>query len=378
MNMEALFLFLILLLGLVLCSFLGGNCIDEGFQMQRPRQQINQQQINQQNMSSGAATPNPVQGDNYQHYNGSMSTLQPGAVYADDKGNKAEVIQNADGTQSLQVALPNGNTIVLNTKRGQRQDTLNNTTNTTTSTEGYRNYYDGVYGNAVIFYGPNGETATIVQTENGQNAIRLQTNEGIYIYGPYNSFSSTQYYGSTGYHTQTYEGAYGGEVAAVTGPYGNTAVYAEGPYGNAVAGTTNPYYGPNSPYGVNTTAVTGPAGNTAVHVEGPYGNSVTGVDTNAYYNSLPPGIPGRMIPPGEEDLYILKSQVVPPVCPVCPAPSNVLETIAEIKDAKCPPCPACARCPEPAFECKKVPNYNAIGNDQLPIPVLNDFSTFGM
>ena len=31
MNTEALFLFLILLLGLVLCSFLGGNCGNEGF-----------------------------------------------------------------------------------------------------------------------------------------------------------------------------------------------------------------------------------------------------------------------------------------------------------------------------------------------------------
>jgi len=31
MNTEALILFLILLLGLVLCSFLGGNCGNEGF-----------------------------------------------------------------------------------------------------------------------------------------------------------------------------------------------------------------------------------------------------------------------------------------------------------------------------------------------------------
>jgi hypothetical protein len=45
---------------------------------------------------------------------------------------------------------------------------------------------------------------------------------------------------------------------------------------------------------------------------------------------------------------------------------------------KCPPCPSCARCPEPAFDCKKVPNYNAMNNEFLPIPVLNDFSSFGM
>jgi hypothetical protein len=41
-----------------------------------------------------------------------------------------------------------------------------------------------------------------------------------------------------------------------------------------------------------------------------------------------------------------------------------------------PPCPACARCPEPNFECKKVPNYNAIDDEFLPMPMMNDFSSF--
>jgi hypothetical protein len=43
----------------------------------------------------------------------------------------------------------------------------------------------------------------------------------------------------------------------------------------------------------------------------------------------------------------------------------------------CPPCPACERCPEPAFDCKKVPNYRSPSIGQyLPLPILNDFSTF--
>ena len=47
------------------------------------------------------------------------------------------------------------------------------------------------------------------------------------------------------------------------------------------------------------------------------------------------------------------------------------------KPETCPPCPACERCPEPAFDCKKVPNYRSpsIG-PYLPMPILNDFSTF--
>lgn len=86
------------------------------------------------------------------------------------------------------------------------------------------------------------------------------------------------------------------------------------------------------------------------------------------------GIPYSMIPPGNEDLYILKSEIVPPVCPKCPD----YNASGSSTNAKCPPCPACARCPEPSFECKKVPNYQSINSNTLPSPILNDFSTFGM
>jgi hypothetical protein len=124
------------------------------------------------------------------------------------------------------------------------------------------------------------------------------------------------------------------------------------------------------------------------------------------------GIPGRSIPIGQEDLYILKSQIVPPVCPACPQ-------ICAGKSSKesCPPCPACARCPESTdFTCKRVPDYSSntagstSGGDSMwgpgsssnissnngangsansynmyrnnskfsPVPVVSDFSTFGM
>ena len=79
------------------------------------------------------------------------------------------------------------------------------------------------------------------------------------------------------------------------------------------------------------------------------------------------------IPPGDEDLYILKSQVVPPVCPACPA---VMACPSD--NQKCPPCPPCARCPEPAFECKKVPNYSGQNDSYLPQPIMSDFSQFGL
>ena len=107
---------------------------------------------------------------------------------------------------------------------------------------------------------------------------------------------------------------------------------------------------------------------------------------NDYYNKLPQGVKKNDIPEGQEDLYILKSEIVPPVCPACP-------TFNCPREKPCPPCPSCERCPEPAFECKKVPNYNVSNVDEYlpsgnnffgmsqidnnqPRPVLNDFSQF--
>jgi hypothetical protein len=53
------------------------------------------------------------------------------------------------------------------------------------------------------------------------------------------------------------------------------------------------------------------------------------------------------------------------------------ETTTNKSNDSCPPCPACERCPEPAFDCKKVPNYRSPSIGQyLPMPILNDFSKF--
>ena len=83
------------------------------------------------------------------------------------------------------------------------------------------------------------------------------------------------------------------------------------------------------------------------------------------------GILKSEIPIGDQDLYILKSSIVPPVCPECPTLN-----CGDCK-TKCTPCPPCGRCPEPAFECKKVPNYKAgKTNPYLPLPWLNSFSQF--
>jgi hypothetical protein len=123
-------------------------------------------------------------------------------------------------------------------------------------------------------------------------------------------------------------------------------------------------------------------------------------------------------------LFMLKSEMVPPVCPRCPDVNPGLVADAQmyeknqaqqqqqgdnpvVNDAnvfnnpqpasaneggpkkyrkdggnckECRPCKPCGRCPEPNFECKKVPNYEAIRmNDPTMIPLvgMTDYSTFG-
>ena len=118
---------------------------------------------------------------------------------------------------------------------------------------------------------------------------------------------------------------------------------------------------------------------------------------------------------GGRDLYMLKSRMVPPTNPPGSNMNGNMEqqnnmngnmeqqnnmngnmeqqnnTMSKREQETCsskngcskpapvPPCPPCERCPEPAFDCKRVPNYSSVSSGKyLPRPVLSDFSQFGM
>ena len=342
MNSEALFLFLILLLGLVLCSFLGGNCNKEGFYTNNYDQTdaSNNDVHNNNNYGNNDGNKYNNSYDNYNHYNGSSSELRSGTIFNGPNGGTVVITTDNNGKQSLKVILFSGDSPIILSP----SDSSGNSTTITYSGNGNS-------GSLTKYYGPNGVSATILKI-NGRQAIKVTTKNGSTVFkqqGPHsnnynnysnnnnNSISSSEYYGSTGNriypnnqsnnntNTNSYEGPYGGSYDSVTGPRGNTAYYSE----------QNNHFDP-------------------------------------YNNALPPGIPASQIPRGHEDLYILKSEVVPPVCPVCPSTCN------SSRKEPCPACPPCGRCPEASFECKKVPNYNAINDSFLPTPVLNDFSSFGM
>ena len=200
------------------------------------------------------------------------------------------------------------------------------------------------------FNGPNGETATLINYQ-GQLAVQVKTNNGSYIFTMENPISSNQI-----------------DSNLFNSNYSN--------YNN----TPSTYYGSTGVKGANINNSNTAYNDLSSRSRSPSPSRSKSQSTNKmfsssydYSNSLPSGIPKNMIPSGKEDLYILKTEIVPPVCPACPS-----STVCP-RQEQCPPCPACARCPEPSFECKKVPNYNASANNGfLPIPVLNDFSSFGM
>jgi hypothetical protein len=350
-------------LGLLLCSFLGGNCGTEGF-TGNFNGTFN---TNSPVPISGAATPASTAYDNYQHGFGSSTGIPSGAEFVGKNGGKVIATTNSDGTERLKVILPNEEVVILTSKKEKQKDSFDKKTDKKTDVNNKEK--------VTIFYGSSDDIKGKVISIDGKITIQVEKNKKMYEFNPYigynnnnnNAISNTQYYGSTGYNINPSENNKAFTSADnnrnPVNNYQNNKGVAYSSYGgyNNNAGYNNN----NAGYNNNNAGYNNDSGN--------YNN----VNPADYASSLPPGIPRSMIQPGQEDLYILKSQVVPPVCPACPSCSPA-QNLVEYKEAKCPPCKPCGRCPEPSFECKKVPNYNAIGNDELPIPVLNDFSTFGM
>lgn len=320
MNTEALFLFLILLLGLLFCSILGGNCGREGFEpkntqltgLDSPRDSV----VYEDNIHT-----NSKHFDNYNHFSKSKSELTTGMTFYG----------------------PNGGTVVVKTGHNGKQVLEIIPTSADTAEMYYEDKNDVEH---IVFYGPNKSKATVVKNKDGQIAIKVKSKKGTITY----TLS-----GTTPFNPEPLKEYYKLPTETKAEPEIETP------------NTIGALFGGSASKGYGTT----------------------------YFDALPKGIPKGQIPPGQEDLYILKSQVVPPVCPRCPScpPSNTVNTALSGSgvslgpggftmgsgngESKCPPCPACARCPQADFECKKVPTYSP-SNSYLPVPVLSNFSTFGM
>jgi len=314
-NFDMLFLFGILIIGLLLASFLG---IREGLtgsdSTSPPLPTIN-------DITGGTNTNPQNKYDNYEHYSGTANTNISGTFQSQDQ-NGGTIVANNDNTLTLN--MPDGKTIVL-TKNQTTDTNINTNTNTNSKVEPFTTSPSfttspDTSGKFVTYYGPDGLTATVIYSDSGQQLIRVKDAGGM-----------------------------------------NT-IYTQ----NGVP------YNPNDP----STAPTANQGQPYTSISASEYLSDKPYD---YSGVLPKGIPGSQIPKGQEDLYILKSEVIPPVCPVCPSYSPSRNTTLDSTTTeKCQPCPPCGRCPEPSFDCKKVPNYNSVNNSYLPVPALANFSSFGM
>jgi hypothetical protein len=233
---------------------------------------------------------------------------------------------------------------------------------------------------------------------NNEKTLRVFYANGVYYITVTDPVSGTIYYTSTAatdqasltkyMFTGTNGGsavvyAYNGSYAAkVTYPDGQVVIYtASGP---TVSNNSEMYNNNTNTYtatsGSSGTVYSGPNA-TVYTTDTPYTPTTASVAYNNgydYSSSEPQGVSRSNIPEGDEDLYMLKSQIVPPVCPACPGFNKTVNINSSSSD-KCQPCPACARCPKPAFDCKKVPNYKTIDDSFLPSPVMNTaYSTYGM
>lgn len=268
-----------------------------------------------------------------------------------------------------------------------------------TTTTSYDYDHTTQQDNTIIFYGQNNSTATV---SNNLGQLQISVN--------YGNGNTEIYKYSQVYDDQIIFISSGSNKAVLikTENSMTLTIYANGntfvfytdinKNRNQLAGYLNDYY---------------------YSQDEPISSQPTTINSNMYSNYLPPGIPRSSIPSGKEDLYILKSEVVPPVCPVCPPTIIVKGTGKNGKDTDPPPCPACKRCPEPIVDCKKVVKYKTneggsygdyasfdqaepvqkvfnqfeekaklfdkgknykpeSSSDSGPVPLLNSFSAFGI
>jgi hypothetical protein len=291
-------------------------------------------------------------------------------VYYGANGGKAVFVTDNNGNKAIQITMPNGNTYLFTVTNQQtyNPDYINQTGYSSNDTYAYPSTEptsttstETANITSTIYYGPGGETARVVQANNSYIIIVTYPDGQTAVYTSNSIVTPNIIY------VTVYYGAYGGKAIFIN----NNGVYTlqiTTPNGNVITFNTTPTTS-TTPNQYSSQTI--PPVNTYPSSMGSSMGSSYGYN---YSDSLPPGIPASQIPPGSEDLYILKSEVVPPVCPACPTlPCNI-----QSEKETCPPCPACERCPQPNFECKKVPNYEALAEEYIPVPVLNDFSQFGM
>ena len=291
---------------------------------------------------------------------------------------KGEVLDWATGSQFIKsTEIPDGKpTPTFSTDDALTKTTSSDIGNIQSGTNTYDNYnHYNKTSSPTTYFGPDGGNARVVNVDGTYAIIVTDGNGHVAIYTikssgnepvptpPQNHPTNTIIViddkilnlefecNQTESAAQIFKGPQGNYVVIVTLPSGEKKIFTE----------------------TNTQSHSGNVEHSGIPLQ-PYPTT-----TNDYSSVLPAGIRKSVIPTGEEDKYILKSQVIPPVCPACPSftrcPSN---------KEKCAPCSESTpdqNQSQYSSEPSTINGYDGSvpsGSNYEPIPVLNDFSTFGM
>ena len=223
MHTELLIIFVILLLGLILCSFLGGKGFIEGLEngkttLYGPNGSTIQINTDSNGNVSLLLTNADGSTNTFTKTNGSTtyygSNGESAQVSTDSNGNKSVVITNSDGTTT---------TYTIDTPESNVQST---------SYDNYNHYNGTSY--PTIFYGPNGGTARVIQTPTNNTIVITNKNGTTEIYYIDNNSSNA--------NVSTYYGPNGGSAKIITDNSGKQAVEITTPNGSKIFYTgTNAY-----------------------------------------------------------------------------------------------------------------------------------------
>lgn len=288
-------------------------------------------------------------------------------VYADSLGNTAFITESSTGVKTLTIKNDQGDVKIYTNHENKSKQTYDN----------YNHYDKTSY--PLIYYGPNGNTARVIKTPN-DNSLVITNNDG-----------STHIYYIDKYDKNVYKGDNGAKATIIITSNGKKAIEINDGKGNIIV-----FYQDKNYYKTNNNNNFVPL-RSKLDFGSYFGGSENEEGGTFEMSTLPKGIPKWMIPKGEEDLYVLKSQIVPPVCPLpppCPKQKNNSSnnnsnnngsgsgsgSDSNLDDTfdvtKCPACPPCARCQEPAFTCEKVPNYSAFSANGGALPAYDDWASF--
>jgi hypothetical protein len=278
MKKHFIIFFVMVIGGLILCAYLNQsnyyNCI-EGFDFKKTyKADDNTIAIISQNRNS-SYTITVTNSDNTT------------TTYTTSVGDSTNKFYNPDGSYAVVSADEKHITITganKSTKIYYNRST-STTTTTTDSSDDYDNYnhYYGTY-NASVYYSSNGNGYTARILDTGTNKMIIVTKAD----------GTTETYYVNSDYPDVYNGPKGSFIKLITASDGTKTLSLTNSDGEKV------YYVKRYVYTKN------------------YSDTDNFESTTSYNSSLPEGIKGSEIPIGYEDMYILKSQIVPPVCPACP------------------------------------------------------------